>query len=61
MLTQRKMGIPMGARKEQALRLALDSRLNLEFHRTRVTSNACLPVHKVSRAAWQFSCMLINP
>jgi len=42
MSNQPKMENPTGAGKRQALRVAFDSRLKLEFHESKVTSNAGL-------------------
>jgi hypothetical protein len=42
MSNQQKMENPMGAGKKPALRMAFDSRLSLEFHGSKVTSDAGL-------------------
>jgi hypothetical protein len=46
MLTQRKTENPMGAGKKQALRMTFDSRLKLEFHGAKVTTDAGLLAYR---------------
>ena len=50
MLTQQKTENPMGAGKKQALRVTFDSRLKLEFHGSKVTSDTELTYRELDAA-----------